>query len=190
MGHEDLITALRAQGADKAAEMRREAEEKAAELAAVTKALLDSLEVEDQKVLQAEKKRLADAIIAEAEVTARRLLAASRSQLADRLSTLARNCLLSLRDRQYEIIFSRLAEEIPSGNWSRVKVNPADAALAGKYFPTTPMLEDDEIIGGFELISEDRQLSVTNTLEKRLERCWPVLLPAMVGQLEKECRER
>jgi V/A-type H+-transporting ATPase subunit E len=190
MGHEDLIAALRAQGADKAAEMRREAEEEAARLADEAKALLDSLDDVDQKLLRAEKKRLADAIIAEAEVAARRLLAASRSQLADRLSALAKNCLLSLRDRQYEIIFSRLAEETPSENWSQVKVNPEDAALAGKYFPTTPVLEDNKIIGGFELVSEDRQLSITNTLEKRLERCWPVLLPKMVGQLEQECRER
>lgn len=190
MGHQDLIAVLRAQGTEKTAEMRRQADEAAARIIAEGRARIETLEKEKTLARQTEEQRLKDAITSQAKIAARRLLAASRSRLAERLSLLARDCLSSLRNENYETTFARLAEEPPRENWQSIRVNPADAGLAGKYFPTAPVVEDEAVVGGFELISEDSLLQLNNTLRKRLERSWASILPTIVAQLEKECMDR
>lgn len=186
MGHEDLIAALRAQGAEKASEMQRQAEEEEARIAAEGTEQLNSLEKEENLLRKTEEEHLRETTIAQARVTSRRLLAASRCRLAERLPTLARDCLFGLRNQDYETTFALLVKEIPDENWRQVRVNPADTGLARKFFPTAPVVEDAKIIGGFELLSADGLLRITNTLEKRLERSWPALLPGIIAQLEKE----
>lgn len=190
MSHQDLIAALQTQGEAKTAEMRLQAEEEAATLAADAKEQLDALEEEENRGRLAERDRLAAAIAAQAKLEARRLLAAARCRLAERLAALAKSCLSNLRDQEYEVIFARLAGEILPETWRQVRVSPADTALARKYFPNTPVVEDEAIIGGFELISDDGLLRIANTLGKRMERSWPALLPKIVGQVEREAKPR
>lgn len=190
MSHQDLIAALHAQGTEKADQMRRQAEEEEARLAVEAKERLDTLEEEEKLAKLAEEERLRAATVVRTRLEARRLLAAARCHLAERLTALAQDCLSTLRDRQYETTFARLIDEIPSENWSQVRLHPDDAALARKFLPTTPMVEDETIVGGFELTSADGLLRIANTLNKRLEKIWPSLLPKIVEQAEKQCPHR
>ena len=44
-------------------------------------------------------------------------------------------------------------------------------------------MADPAITGGLKVMGGDGRLTVSNTLETRLERAWPDLLPAMVEEL-------
>jgi V/A-type H+-transporting ATPase subunit E len=190
MSHEALIAALHAEGEGKAEAIRLKAEQAAATIEAEAKERLAALEQEQQRLLSSEEKRLAADIIAAANREARGIRAACRRRLAERLEGLAKKCLFNLRQMDYQTAFSRLVGEIPAENWHEIKVHPQDEKLARTFFPDTPIVFDETITGGFELLSEDGGLHIDNTLSKRLERNWPLLLPGIIKQVEKEARKQ
>jgi V/A-type H+-transporting ATPase subunit E len=99
------------------------------------------------------------------------------------LRELARTGLNGLRSDRYELIFRALADELPDETWGTVRVNPLDAALAGMVFPSVVIESVAGIAGGFEVATADGDFTVINTLDVRLERAWPDLLPEMVSEL-------
>ena len=96
---------------------------------------------------------------------------------------LALRLLPRLRERDYPRIFSRLAAELPPIEWETVRVNPADAEIAGYLFPRARIVPDTAICGGMEALAEGGRIQVINTLEKRLERGWPELLPVLIEEV-------
>ncbi len=93
-----------------------------------------------------------------------------QSKLKQLINNKLKEVLASLRDHNYERVFHNLVREVPSINWKYVKINPEDRELALSYFPRAIIIEDEEIIGGFELISEDKKIFLSNSFEKRAER--------------------
>ncbi len=81
-----------------------------------------------------------------------------------------REVLKSLRDQSYERVFHNLVKETPHLNWKYVKVNPEDRELALSFFPEAIIVEEEHISGGFELVSEDKRVFLSNSFEKRAER--------------------
>ena len=86
--------------------------------------------------------------IAEACSRARTLRLAAEKELAGRLYTAAVSSLKSLRNSDYEAVFHSLVRELPLIAWQTVRVNPQDAALAGRYFPGAKIMPDETIVGG------------------------------------------
>ena len=184
MGVEDLLTALRSEGERQAGVIRQEAEAEAARLKDEAAARLDRLKEEFQreqvKVITAAESD----ILAEAERTARKIQLVGTEKLAERLYDLALRLLPRLREKDYPKIFSRLVAELPPAEWESIRINPADAKIAGYLFPKARIEPDVGICGGMEALAVEGRVQVVNTLEKRLERAWPELLPVLLEEIE------
>ena len=182
MGSEELLAALRSEGEKKAELIRQETEAEAARLkneaAASLGRLRNELQQEQARTIAAEE----SAILAEAERAARRTRLAAVEKLAEKLYQMARGLLPRLRGKEYSATFGLLAAELPPIEWQTLRVNPADAGIAAALFPRARIVPDTAISGGMEALAEDGRIRIINTLEKRLERGWPELLPALIEE--------
>lgn len=111
----------------------------------------------------------------------RAIRAAARAAIADRLRVLAAASLIGLRGNTSSACFAMLAAELPARAWTQVAVHPDDVATAQAHFPRSTVLADVAISGG--IIAGDGELSVDNTLERRLAAAWPDLLPAVMSDV-------
>ncbi len=82
-----------------------------------------------------------------------------------------------------ERLFEALAREVPSRRWQRVRVNPADVAMAARQFPAATVEVDPAISGGMDLECEAGRIRVSNSLETRLATAWPDLLPGLIAEI-------
>lgn len=103
--------------------------------------------------------------------------------LSLRLHERARLCLKRLRRDDPEQLFLALAAELPAVPWHTVWTSPGDTVLASGYFPGASIIPDETLSGGVKAVSADDTLTVDNTLEARLERLWPDLLPHLMAEL-------
>ena len=185
MGSEHLLTALRCEGEKKAEIIRQEAAAAADRLKNEAGAGLarvrEKFSREQARAIAAEE----SAILAEAERTARRLWLAAVEDLAGRLFELAQGLLPSLREKEYPEIFSLLVGELSPLEWETVRVNPDDAALAARHFPRARIIPEPAIRGGMATLAAGGLIEINNTLEKRLERGWPELLPVIIKETEQ-----
>ena len=185
MGSEELLAALRSEAEEKTRIMRQEAAAEAARLkgeaAAGLARLREQFQQEQARTIAAQE----SAILAEAERTARRARLAAAEKLAEKLYELARKLLPHLREKDYPGIFSLLAAELPPIGWETLRVNPTDAEIAADLFPRARIVPDTAICGGMEALAEEGRIRIINTLEKRLERVWPELLPALIEETEQ-----
>jgi V/A-type H+/Na+-transporting ATPase subunit E len=185
MGSEELLAALRSEAEEKTRIIRQEAAAETARLKAEAAAGLARL---GEKLLQEQARTIAaeeSAILAEAERSARRTRLAAAEKLAEKLYELARKLLPRLREKEYPRIFSLLAAELPPIEWQTLRVNPADAERAADLFPRALIVPDSAICGGMEALADEGRIRVINTLEKRLERGWPELLPVLIEETEQ-----
>jgi len=158
---------------------RAEAERHRAELASALDA--ERLRLEQDAAAEAGR------IEAEGAATARHRAhekgAEAAVALAERLARLARDDLPQLRGAMPERLFEALARELPGRRWQRVRVNPADVALAARHFPAAAVEVDPAISGGMDLECEDGRIRVSNSLETRLATAWPDLLPGLIAAI-------
>ncbi len=103
--------------------------------------------------------------------------------LSLRLHELARLCLKQLRRDGPEQLFRALAAELPAVPWHTAWTTPGDAVLASGHFPGASIIPDEALSGGVKAVTVDDSLTVDNTLEARLERLWPDLLPHLMAEL-------
>lgn len=185
MGYRELIDALRREGAEKAAAIRKEAETEAEALRRQTAERIDSLRAEYARRSEAACAAIRRDILAEAERKARQLRLTAEHSLATRLLELARKALPGLRDERQGETFAALAAELPPLQWGRVRVNPADEAMARRLFADAEIETDAAAVGGMEAEASGGRFRVVNTLEKRLERGWPELLPRLLAAIRR-----
>jgi vacuolar-type H+-ATPase subunit E/Vma4 len=178
-------------------ELRRKANSDVEALWAKARADADACRAAQQRLIEEKRSRAAEAsshraasleqsAAADAEREARKTRAAAKSALADRLYALAVEALPRFRNSDYQVLFRRLAEELPPLAWKRVRVNPADESFAATLFPATAVSVDPSIAGGMEAEAEDGRVKVTNTLEARLQNAWPEILPGLVNEIMEE----
>ena len=186
MAYRELIDALRQEGEEKRAALRRELDVEAARLEEEAAGRAGRLREEFER-------RLAEAVadqrrelLAAARKKGELALLAAENALAERLNRIARTSLPLLRGDDPERLFTLLAEELPPADWERVTVNPADAGAARRLFPAAEIVADDAVAGGLAAVASEGRLRVDNTLEKRLERGWPELLPPLMEELRRE----
>lgn len=158
---------------------RAEAERHRAELAAA----LDAERVRLEQEAAAEARSVEAEGAATGQHRAREKDAEAAVALAERLVRLARTELPQLRGAMPERLFEALARELPGRRWQRVRVNPADVALAERHFPVATVEVDPAISGGMDLECEDGRIRVSNSLETRLATAWPDLLPGLIAAI-------
>lgn len=186
MGATELIEALRSEGEKKALEIRRETEAEIGRVRAEAAVSLGRLREEYAREQAAASALAERAILAEAERKERLTRLAAENMLAERLHELARSTLPLLRNQDYDRTFSLLAAELPASAWETVRVNPADTERASGLFAAATIVADSSISGGMESAADGGRLRIVNTLEKRLERGWPELLPALFSEIGRE----
>jgi V/A-type H+-transporting ATPase subunit E len=172
---EETMAAITARGATAAAELRSQAEERLAKLRRE-----DEQECER---LCSERKRL---LLGKAAGEAALIRLRAEHALALRLHEHARSSLQELAGADAEKLFSSLAAELPAMPWSTISTSPGDARRAAALFPDATIIPDTTISGGLKAATAGQSLTVDNTLEKRLERFWPDLLPQLLAELRGE----
>jgi len=186
MGHRELLEKLRREGDDQAESFRRAAELEATELRAAAADRLRELEAAyDLRCRQLCEGNRRD-IMAEAEHTAALTCLRAEARLAARLRQRAAAQLPALRIRLGADLLGKLAAELPEEEWREVRVHPDDVAMAAHRFPGAAVSPDSTISGGLVAVSGDGTLEVVNTLETRLERAWPDLLPQIMDDVRRE----
>ncbi len=112
--------------------------------------------------------------------------AEARTALAGRLYKLAQEAVVLFRNGEYERLFAALVKELPACTWQRVRVNPADQGLAQIHFADAQIVGDEAIVAGMDVEAEHGRIRINNTLEKRLQRAWPDILPDLIVNTSQE----
>ncbi len=190
MRYAALIEELRRQAATEKQAIWQAAEAEAAayRVAAEQRWARERATLEEQQ--RAASVTRARAIRLAAEQEGRQAKAEAEMALAERLYQLARRVMPVLQDEVRGEMFVRLARELPERPWARVHVNPSDLAWAREFFPLAEVVADGDITGGVEALDRQGGLRVINTLEKRLERGWPLILPTIFAELGRLADDR
>jgi V/A-type H+-transporting ATPase subunit E len=187
MGCKELIESLRAAGDERIRAMRAETEQEAERVRAEARRKIAGVREDHAAKRSAAAVARAEQFLAEANATVRQKRLLAERALADRLYGLARYSLPALRNVGYRDMFASFAQELPRFTWKTIRVNPADGALAREQFPDAEILFDKAITGGLEAISDEGQVKVVNTFEKRLERMWEEMLPEIMKEVMERC---
>ncbi len=122
-------------------------------------------------------------ILRDAKQKAERILLFAEKKMAERIYRIALSELKNLRDSNYGQHFQTMVSEVPPCDWAEVKVNPKDVELANNFFKGCHVKADDTVSGGFELYTADGRICVINSLEERLNRLLPQLLPLIFKEI-------
>lgn len=128
-------------------------------------------------------------IFSDTEIKTRTKKLLAYQTLEQSLRNVAHKQLPALRENNYDAIFAQLVNELPKRSWEKIVVNPADQLLTKTFFPAEIILPDPAVSGGLVAITEGDRITVDNTFEKRLERKWHHILPAILAKIEKEYGE-
>jgi vacuolar-type H+-ATPase subunit E/Vma4 len=185
MGRNELLAALQREGREKVAAIsgRRAAEEE--RLRAETARKIAELRQEHEAQLEllcSGRRRL---LLAKASREAALLRLRAEHALALRLHERARHALPQLYGDDAERLFSQLAAELPSLPWQMIWTTPDASSAAAALFPTATIVADPALAGGLKAALAEDSLTVDNTLETRLEKLWPDLLPQLLTELRE-----
>lgn len=187
MGCKELIESLRAAGDERIKAMRADAEQEVERVRAEAGRRIAEVRADHARRRSAAAAAHTEQFLAEANRTVRQTRLLAERALADRLYGLARSSLPALRNVGYRDMFASFGQELPRFTWKTIRVNPADGAVAREQFPDTEISFDKAITGGLEAISDENQVKVVNTFEKRLERMWEELLPEIMKEVTERC---
>jgi V/A-type H+-transporting ATPase subunit E len=186
MGCEELIGSLKKEAEEKVRQIRREAEEEAAKIRTAASLRLEALRQDTVSKRSAGEE--AAKVLLEAEKKVRMIRLTADDKLSARLFSLAAASLSRLRGEGYDDLFGKCVSVLPPLAWQTVKVNPADKALAKKYFPEAVILPDSSITGGLEVEADSGRMRIINTLDKRLEKAWTQMLPDLLRDIDQEVK--
>jgi vacuolar-type H+-ATPase subunit E/Vma4 len=74
---------------------------------------------------------------------------------------------------------------LPSLPWQTIWTTPDASSAAAALFPTATIVADPALAGGLKAALAEDSLTVDNTLETRLEKLWPDLLPQLLTELRE-----
>lgn len=185
MSYRELIDALYKECDERIARIREESEKEAEEIRRKGRDSIEGMREARKRACETAVTDEAESILMEATGRARAVLLSAGEGLEKRLYGLSLGCLGGLRNERYNDFFVALVRELPSAGWGTVRVNPDDMGLAKSCMDGVEVMPDDNITGGLEAATRDKSLRVINTLEKRLERAWPGLLPEVMREVEE-----
>lgn len=183
MARATLIESLRSEAARDLAAVRAAARADAERHRADLAAALEQERIRLEQAVAVETRRVEADGAATAQQRTREVRARAAVTLAERLLRLARTELPHMRGGTPQRVFEALARELPPRRWERVRVNPADVAVAARSFPDAAIDVDPAISGGMEVECENGRIRISNTLETRLAIAWPDVLPGLIAEL-------
>ncbi len=184
MGESELKIALQREGEEQVRAFWQAAEEKVAKRRQELKEEQEQLRLEAERQLQSEVSRRRNSLLAESrmQVMASRLHA--EALLDERLQGLASQLLTEFTEKNRDVLWQALCDELPSAEWDKITVSQASQGLAARDFPTAEIELDDSIAGGLVATSSSG-VRVDNSLVCRLRRAWPDLLPQLMSELRR-----
>lgn len=184
MGELELKIALQREGEEQVRAFWQAAEEKVAKRRQELKEEQEQLRLEAERQLQSEVSRRRNSLLAESrmQVMASRLHA--EALLDERLQGLASQLLTEFTEKNRDVLWQALCDELPSAEWDKITVSQASQGLAARDFPTAEIELDDSIAGGLVATSSSG-VRVDNSLVCRLRRAWPDLLPQLMSELRR-----
>jgi V/A-type H+-transporting ATPase subunit E len=180
MGCKELIEALRREGDEKVRAIWQEAETEAERIKADANEKINSMHEKYSRMQASTIKDQIDPILSEAKQKADAVRLEAEKDMSVRLYHLAASILNNLRDEGYTDVFYSLVKELPFCKCEIVKVNPEDEKIARECFPDSKIITDSSIAGGLEVQAKNGKIRISNTFEKRLERAWMEILPALM----------
>jgi vacuolar-type H+-ATPase subunit E/Vma4 len=181
-----LLEDLRRKSAERVAAAWQRVEGEAAALRAQEEADLAAARVVQERQQQEAEQAATEPVLRAAAIEALRCEDDALRELGGRLQEMARERLASLRDEGYPALFAGLAAELPQIGWGEVRVHPDDIELARRHFPGAEIQGEEAVGGGFIVSAATGGLRVVCTLARRLELAWPLALPRLLREAEKE----
>jgi V/A-type H+-transporting ATPase subunit E len=154
----------------------------------IAEAIADITKNHAEQLASACKKSMRS-IFAETEIKTRKKKLFVYHALEQALRNAAVKQLPLLREKDYDTVFAQLVAELPERTWEKIAVSPADRDLATAFFSAGIIDPDPGICGGLVAITDGGRITVDNTFEKRLEKKWPHILPAIIEKIEKHYGE-
>lgn len=186
MSCKELIESLRKTAEERTRILWQEAEQEAAACRADIGRKLEQLRKELARRRVVVNGEVSSQALEVARTQARALRLCAEQKLSDRLYQVAVSCLPALRTAAYEDLFRKMAKELPGLAVQTVRVNSADIGIARKHFPGADVAPDGNITGGLDVSAAGGSFRVINTFEKRLERAWNGMLPALISEAYRE----
>jgi vacuolar-type H+-ATPase subunit E/Vma4 len=190
MSYEKLIDVLLQDGSEKIREIWREAETKAKEILAEKERKINEIKKRYEQLIQDAVKEQIDAINLDAEKEAKRIKLIAQQKFFKKLYDLSLSMLYLLKEERYRDIFRALSNEIPEYKWDKVFVNEQDISIAKEIFPTLKVIVDNKISGGFIVMTENEDICIDNTFEKRLQRAWIDIIPQLMMEIQDVTKNR
>jgi len=185
MGYKELVEALKTEGEEKIRTIRQQAETEVEAIKEKAAKKIEQIRAGHERTQSIAIKDQADAIVLEAAAEVRAIRLRAEKELSDRLYRQALSSLYLLREKRHAEAFDALVKELPHYHWEVIKVNPADVTIAKTLFPSAEIIPDPVITGGLEAMDKDGRIHIINTFEKRIERAWSEILPALIEEIEQ-----
>lgn len=185
MGRRELLEALQREGRERVAAItarRAEEEERLRAETATRRAEMQQEHAQQRELLCGGRKRL---LLGKARRDAALLRLRAEHTLALRLHERARNSLAQLYGDDAERLLPLLAAELPPLPWQTIWTAAGDTSAAAALFPAATVIADPALTGGIKAALADNSLTIDNTLETRLEKLWPDLLPQLLADLRE-----
>lgn len=185
MGELELKAALQHEGEVQAAELWRQAESTVAARREQVEAERRQLRAESERQLQVEVAALRNNLLLEARTRAMKQRLHEEAALEKRLLLVACQLLAELADNDRSGLWKAICAELPATDWTTLKVHPADFERARRDFPAAEIVRDETLGGGLVASNADSTICIDNSLNCRLKRAWPDLLPKLFDELRK-----
>jgi vacuolar-type H+-ATPase subunit E/Vma4 len=185
MGESELKTALQLEGEMQIRDFWQQSEFAVAERRREVETELMQLRAETDHRLQAEVTELHSSLHFVAQTRAMECGLRAEATLEERLLLMAHKILPLLANTERATLWKALRKELPEADWTILKVHPADQQLAARDFPSAVIESEEALGGGLIATSADGMIRIDNSLNCRLIRAWPDLLPKLLGELRK-----
>jgi vacuolar-type H+-ATPase subunit E/Vma4 len=185
MGRRELLDALEREGQETMAAIADRETVEGERLRVAAEQRLDGLRLEQEQLCERQCRDLQHKIMSKALREAALIRLRAEHTLALRLWDRALAAVMQFRPENPEALLRALAAELPQDQWQTVRVNPGVASLAASCFPGAEIIADIALSAGFKATTADGGLTIDNTLQTRLERSWPELLPQLMSELRQ-----
>ena len=185
MGLQELISTLKKNEQKQIDDIWQAAKSEAEALRKQVEEAVADITKKQAEQLAAACRKSMRSIFSETDIKTRERKLLAYQALDQALQNAAVKLLPDLREENYEKVFAILAAELPERQWEKILVNADDAELGRRFFAANIISTDPGISGGLQAVSANGRIIVDNTFEKRLERKWPHILPALIAEFEK-----
>lgn len=186
MGESELKIALRREGELLIRDFWEAAETGVVQRREAIDAELEQLRDQADRASQAELAGLRSTLLFEARARAMQCRLHAETAMQERLLKLARESLTELGGTERVELWQALLRELPSSVWTRVRVHPLDRSMAEDSFPEAIIDCDEAISAGMIVSDAEDMVRIDNTLNCRLMRVWPDLVPKLLEALRKQ----